>query len=269
MSHKVFITGTDTGVGKTVLTALLLAYLRRHRCNALVIKPFASGSHRDSALLNRVQDRCVEAAAVNPFYYPEPLAPLAAARASGQVVRLQDVVRHIDRLGHRAEVLLVEGCGGLLAPLGPQYDAVDLIEKIGAKVVVVAQNRLGVLNHALLTLRALEARRLDVAALVLMETRRPDPSRATNPSLLAELAHPLPVFTLPFLGPQAATLGVIRRAEGAVENILQKVLVRAGVPASVGATSASARRRTRPEKKAKKAVDGGAGCGKLTALHNQ
>ena len=269
MSHKVFITGTDTGVGKTVLTALLLAYLRRRRCNALAIKPFASGSHRDGTLLNRVQDRCLGEVAVNPFYYTAPLAPLAAARAGGQVVRLQEVVRHIDRLGRQADVLLIEGCGGLLAPLGPRYDAVDLIEKIGAKVVVVARNRLGVLNHALLTLRALEARGLEVAALVLMETRRPDPSHATNPSILAELAHPRPVFNLPFLGPQAATFRVIRRAESAVENILQKVLVRAGVPASVRATSASARRRTRPEKKAKKAVDGGAGRGKLTALHNE
>src|SRR5205085_8917501 len=140
-----------TGVGKTLLTGLLLAHLRRTGTQALAMKPFSCGSRADAEFLHNIQNEDLTLDEINPFHFPEPVAPLLAARKHHRRIPLQTVLRHVqsvlDRhLGsvspplhhsitpslHHSTIsfLLIEGAGGLLAPLGERYSAIDLIEAL-------------------------------------------------------------------------------------------------------------------------------------------
>jgi dethiobiotin synthetase len=206
-----FITGTDTGVGKTVLTALLLQHLLRRGERALAIKPFATGSRADALLLRRVLQACAAkapgraaavlptAADLNPFFFRRPLAPLVAARLAGRRVTRARALQAIQARQRAGELLLVEGCGGLLTPLGPGYSARELIRELACPVVIVAHNRLGVLNQTLLAWEALGGALRPTAAVVLVNCARPDASAATNPRALAGCVAPTPVLVCPHL----------------------------------------------------------------------
>jgi dethiobiotin synthase len=207
-----FITGTDTGVGKTVLTALLLRHLRRRGRPAVAIKPFATGSRADAALLRRMLDDgrtappgeagTLAAAArdLNAFFFRQPLAPWVAARQEKRRVTLAQALEAIRAWQAPGRWLLVEGCGGLLTPLGPGYSARELIRELRCPAVIVARNRLGVLNQVRLAWEALGGARGAAAAVVLMDCARPDLSARTNPRALAEWVAPTPVFVCPHWG---------------------------------------------------------------------
>ena len=105
----IFITGTDTGVGKTLLTGLLLQHLRRTGCHALAMKPFCSGDPSRRALAARLQDGELTLEEMNPFFFEEPLAPLVALRQHHLGIRLQEVLRRISHVATRCECLLIEG----------------------------------------------------------------------------------------------------------------------------------------------------------------
>src|SRR5258705_5215735 len=182
----IFITGTDTGVGKTLLTGLLLAHLRLTEVRALAIKPFCSGGTADIVILHALQDGELTREEISPFYFREPLAPLVAARKQRRRIGLKEVLRHVHRVAsslasspiqqstnplihsfrspalHHSTtpVLLIEGSGGLLVPLGEGYTVLDLILNLDCEVVVVSRNRLGTINHTLLTVQALQNARM-------------------------------------------------------------------------------------------------------------
>src|SRR5467141_1062615 len=101
------------------------------------MKPFCSGSRDDVRLLQAIQCSEISDEEVNPFYFAEPVAPLVAARKTGKKIPLQRVVDAIMLIARRCDHLIVEGAGGLLAPLGPNYSAADLIEKLNCGVCVV------------------------------------------------------------------------------------------------------------------------------------
>jgi dethiobiotin synthetase len=165
----VFITGTDTGVGKTLLTGLLLEWLRSiAKVDALAIKPFISGNLGDARLLARIQRDVLNLDELAPYRYELPLAPGVAAEHEGKSVPLRTAVAFIERMRRRCGCLLVEGCGGLLSPLGRSYNALDIIDRLGAHVIVVARNQLGAINQVLLTERALSTARVHSLRVVLM-----------------------------------------------------------------------------------------------------
>lgn len=207
-----FITGTDTGVGKTVLTALLVRHLRRRGRPVVAIKPFATGSRADAALLRRVLDDgrglppgesnadIAAARDLNAFFFRQPLAPWVAARRERRRVPLAQALEAIRAWQAPDRWVLVEGCGGLLTPLGPGYSARDLIRELGCPAVIVARNRLGVLNQVRLAWEALGGARGAAAAVVLMTGACPDLSARTNLRALAEWVAPTPVFVCPHWG---------------------------------------------------------------------
>jgi dethiobiotin synthetase len=211
MKRTFFITGTDTGVGKTVLTALLTQFLRQRGVDAAALKPVCSGGRADARVLHAAADKVLPLDAVNPWHFRAPLAPLLAARREGKHLRLSDVVAHVRALQKRFEVLLVEGAGGLLSPLGENFDSRDLMAALGATPIVVAPNRLGAVNHVLLTLDALP-RSAAAARVVLMSPRRPDAAARTNARLLAEFFRPESIFTLPWLGEKFSRAAALRDA---------------------------------------------------------
>jgi dethiobiotin synthetase len=209
----IFITGTDTGVGKTLLTALLLHHLRDSGVRALAMKPFCSGGHADVRLLQSLQPGELSDAEMNPFYFAKPVAPLVAQKGR-RAIRLGEVIEKIRKVRSRCDCLLIEGSGGLLVPLGPDFMVADLITNLKCRVIVAARNRLGTINHTLLTAGALLARglRRQDLSVVLMSQRTKDSSCATNQDVLTELLNPVPVLKIPFLGSRISSKGAIARS---------------------------------------------------------
>jgi dethiobiotin synthase len=210
-AKTIFVTGTDTGVGKTLLTALVLHHLRRTGCHALAMKPFCSGGRGDVKLLNSLQNCELLTEEINPFYFVEPIAPLIAARMHGRNVSLNEVLDRVRKLKSKCDWLVIEGSGGLLVPLGEGYTVLDLMMRLGCPVVVVARNRLGVLNHTLLTIKAMQAVGIKSIAVVLMSCYERDTSAQTNEQTLTELLSPIGVLNIPFLGEGALRPAAIKR----------------------------------------------------------
>lgn len=223
-SRVVFVTGTDTGVGKTLLTGLLLHHLRRRGCQALAMKPFCSGDRGDARLLYAVQDGELTLDEINPFFFPEPLAPWVAARRHRRSVRLRDVLRRIADVASRCQCLLIEGSGGLLVPLGEGYSVADLVAKLGCEVLVVSANRLGTINHTLLTVQSLQHLGIKGLRVIMMAGPRADASSASNPSSLAALLGPVPVLPLGYLGRNLMRAGAVKATEKKCKKTLARIL---------------------------------------------
>jgi dethiobiotin synthetase len=224
MKKILFVTGTDTGAGKTVLTAMLLAFLRAGGVRALGMKPFCSGSRGDARLLHSLQRECLSLDEVNPFYFDKPLAPAAAAGRARPVAPLEGALRQIRLLAGRCDLLVVEGAGGLLAPLGEGYAARDLIRRLRCKAMVVCANRLGVINHVLLTAEALKHAGIKDFTVVMMGVRKPDISAASNPRLIRRLLPANPVFCLPYLGFGASKPGAVKNNVKYLKKTLAQLL---------------------------------------------
>ena len=195
-----FITGTDTRVGKTVLTALLTRHLRERGVNAVALKPICSGGRDDACALRAAMNAALTSDEINPWHFHAPLAPLLAARRERKQVKLADVLAHVRMMQKRFDMVLVEGAGGLLSPLGGNFDSRDLITALGATPMVVCPNRLGAVNQVLLTLAALPRSASCCARVVLMSPSKPDSSTNTNAGLLAEFLDAKRIFCLPRLG---------------------------------------------------------------------
>ena len=219
-----FITGSDTGVGKTLLTAMLLRHLRQRGGHALAIKPFCSGGRGDVTLLHTLQDQELTAREVNSFYFREPLAALVAARKHHRSIRLQEVLQRIFQIAGRCEFLLIEGSGGLLVPLGEGYSVADLIAKLNCEILVVARNQLGTINHTLLTVRYLQHIGIQKVKVVLMSMRRTDASSDSNASTLAELLGQIPLISFPYLGANPMRLEALKKNAKKIKKPLAQIL---------------------------------------------
>jgi len=209
-TKTLFITGTDTGVGKTVLTALLLAYLREEGVNALAMKPFSAGSLADARLFNRLQDNLLPMDLLAPFRFEAPVAPLVSVRKCRQHITLRQVLERIRQVDRRCDRLLVEGIGGVLVPLAEGFGVGQIIQRLACPVIVVARNRLGTINHTLLTVEMLRRLRVERIKVVLMDRSAEDSSREANREILADLLAPIEVLSLPCLGRTALGAKSIR-----------------------------------------------------------
>lgn len=194
--NGLFVTGTDTEVGKTVVTASLAAALRARGLPVRAIKSIATGGTApgpDAALLGMAAGhlplvtRC----------FLDPCAPDRAARQVGLTLDLDELVAAIRELAGSG-VPLIEGVGGWRVPLTPQHDVADLAASLGLPVLVVAANRLGVLNHALLTVNSVLDRGLTLAGLILVSPEQQSPLTGWN---VEDLTHRLvaPVVAFPRL----------------------------------------------------------------------
>jgi len=220
----IFVTGTDTGVGKTLLTASLLFHLRHTGVKALAMKPFCSGGTSDVDLIQAIQGSNPAREEVNPFYFAEPLAPLVAARKRRQRIRLPEVLRAIGRMEKQCDQLIVEGSGGLLVPLGERFTVAEVIANLDCNVVVVGKNQLGIINHALLTVEALRARGVTRLKVVLMGQTAADFSARSNAAILGEVLANIGIFTLPHLGAGATGSRAVKRNVGKIKKTLARIL---------------------------------------------
>ncbi len=192
-----FITGTDTGIGKTWLTCWLTRAWRQQGHNAAALKPISSGDRSDAEFLREAADNVLSLDEINPIHFREPAAPLLAARVENRDIDFPALNRSIATMSSHFSHLAVEGVGGWRVPLAPNYEVRDWARDLALPVVVVALNRLGVLNHTLLTVDSIRETGLICAAVVV--NAGPDPSpdldlaRRDNVLLLESLLR-LPVF---------------------------------------------------------------------------
>lgn len=185
---NLFITGIDTDAGKTYVSTLLVRALRRAGFDTAPMKPFCCGDRRDAEALFDACDGAVPLDEINPVWYESPAAPYTAARVEKRPADVPLVLETFRRLRARYRSLLVEGVGGWMVPISRDYFVADMTADMGLPVAVVVRNRLGALNHALLTVRDIERRGLPFAGIIFNRAEAEnDIAAATNRELLEDL----------------------------------------------------------------------------------
>lgn len=187
-----FVTGTDTGVGKTVVTGGIVAALRARGHDVGVAKPLQSGAlagdpSGDAMLLREWSGVPESAAEIAPYSFAAALAPSVAAALEERAVTLADALDAVQAIAERHDAVVVEGAGGLIVPLGPGWTVADLAVALGLPVLVVARAGLGTVNHSALTVGALRSLGLEPVGVVLNGSA--DESSQRNAELIEELAE--------------------------------------------------------------------------------
>ena len=185
------ITGTDTGIGKTVIAGAIAAELRRQGKRVGVLKPAASGCVRrreglvseDAEFLAHCADSPHPLDVIAPLRFVEPLAPAVAAQRMGVTLDWAAVQRSMNAIARDSEVLIVEGVGGIMVPMDERHTMLDLAAWLKLPAVIVARPNLGTINHTLLTARALESAGAKVAGVVINRypAEMPGVAEETNP----------------------------------------------------------------------------------------
>lgn len=208
-----FITGTDTEVGKTIISCAIANWFARRRFRVGALKPVATGCVRrreglvseDAEFLAAAGDVAFPLDLICPVRLVEPLAPAIAAERSGETIEWDAVGRSIALMSREADVMIVEGVGGVMVPLDRQHTVLDLAEALGWPAVVVARAGLGTINHTLLTVAALRSRGVRVAGVVIngYPAERATVAEETNPRAIEKWGR-VPV------------LCIVPKAEGAL-----------------------------------------------------
>lgn len=187
---KAFVTGTDTGVGKTFATALFTRALRRAGLDTIALKPVCCGPRDDVEILHEAADRELTLDEINPVWLRTPVAPLVAAREENTQISLPALRDWFSNVSSGRRSVLVEGAGGWLVPVTDGVSIADLAVMFQLPVLVVVANRLGCLNHTLLTLESIRARGLVCSGLILNRLNHDlsDESVRSNRAILEELA---------------------------------------------------------------------------------
>ncbi|MBI4970450.1 MAG: dethiobiotin synthase [Candidatus Omnitrophica bacterium] len=211
-----FIIGTDTGVGKTVIAAGLALVAREKKIRVGVMKPVATGcfshegellSHDTLFLLKASEGKRHELA--NPVRFRNPLAPLAAARHEARPIDTSHIIRAYEELHENFEFVIVEGIGGLMVPFTENYFVSDLIQEFKLPVIIVARTALGTINHTLLTIDAAKSRGLNILGIIFNNFNENSLSldEETSPRIISDLSR-VPI------------LGMVPKIEGLnVENL--------------------------------------------------
>jgi dethiobiotin synthetase len=192
----IFITGTDTGIGKTFVGIGIARALRAAGVDVGVMKPAETGCSvrrgalypKDALSLMRAAKSADALDLVNPYRFQAPLAPSVAAAQEGSMIVLPRLAATYRKLARMHTFMIVEGAGCILVPLTSTSDFLDLAALIGLPVLIVARPGLGTINHTLLTVMAIRCRGLAIAGIVInhSENRRTDGAALTNPAVIAQ-----------------------------------------------------------------------------------
>jgi len=202
------ISGTDTGVGKTEVACALLRCFREAGLRVIGIKPVETGCRSEGGELIPQDGLRLRAAAgveeplekIVPYRFSAPLAPAEAARQEGRTIGIDRIFQTFDALAGRYDLIVVESAGGLLAPLNDNFLFADLLPSFVLPVLLVAPNRLGAINHTLLSLEALRSRKVPVVGVVLNQiSPEPDLSAASNAAAIRKYGPAEFVIEVPFL----------------------------------------------------------------------
>lgn len=182
--NALFVAGTDTGVGKTVVTQLLASHLARGGLKVATQKWVETGNPRSGAVLS----------------YKLPASPHLAAKAENKRVDVRKIKKAFTKLSRASDLVIVEGTGGLLVPLTEKTLLIDVVKALGIPVLLVAANRLGAINHTLLSLEALRARKMKVVGVIFNSVSKGGKKAILddNPRIVGKIAKGIPVGILPY-----------------------------------------------------------------------
>jgi dethiobiotin synthetase len=205
-ARGVFITATDTGVGKTLVASALVMRLRQQGIDVGVMKPIETGVSRatkarsDGVRLRRAARSLDPMAEVCPYVFRLPVAPLSAARAEKTTIQIATIMRTFGALSQKHAFMMVEGIGGIQVPITQLFNISDFIYRTKLPTIVIGRSGVGGINHALLTLHALYRRKIPVVALVLNQCRpvRTHIARAQEQSTVSLLRM---LAGVPVIGP--------------------------------------------------------------------
>jgi dethiobiotin synthetase len=208
MAEGIFITGTDTGVGKTLIAAGLVAALKEQGIDVGVMKPLESGAPsfgsapipRDAVYLKEIAGVRDELDLINPYCFKAPLAPGVAAAEEGVEVDLQRIRVRYEELTARHPFMVVEGAGGILVPVAQGVLLPELIKLLDLPLLLVARSSLGTINHTLLSLYYCQQEGLEVRGVIMSKsTPEADPAEASNAQVIAECSAVPLLGTFPYL----------------------------------------------------------------------
>lgn len=205
-----FVTGTDTSVGKSLLACAIIRLLREQGMDAVGFKPVATGelegSPGDATALYEASDRSEPVELICPFRFARPLAPTLAAKHDGMELDMGRIHTVLDAICERHAGVILEGVGGLLVPLNQNTLVIDLALHIGFPVLVVCRAGLGTINHTLLTLRELHRAGLHIAGIVMNTTCVADADLATgSKEEIERISGERVLAVLPYIGSAART----------------------------------------------------------------
>lgn len=186
----IFITGTDTGVGKTFVTIWLARQLQKSGYRVGIMKPIACGPQRDNdaLLAKKVLKLDDPLALINPINLKAPLAPLVAARQEKRKININKIFSAYKKLEKKHDLVLVEGVGGVAVPILPRYCLINLIRDFGLPTIVVARAGLGTINHTLLTLNTLKEEKVAILGVIMNGFTGRDRSEKSNAKIIEELS---------------------------------------------------------------------------------
>ncbi len=196
----IFVTGTDTGVGKTVIAAGIAAGLRARGFDVGVMKPVAAGGREDADLLRLASGADDDPDLINPVCLRHPLSPNVAAQIEGVSVDIAGIERAARQLSRRHDLLVVEGAGGLLVPIRDDFFVADLALRLGLPLLIVARRGLGTINYTLMTMECAKGRGIAVAGVVYNDAVRTEEGIAerTNPEVVERLSGEPCLGIVPF-----------------------------------------------------------------------
>jgi dethiobiotin synthase len=204
----IFVTGTDTDVGKSLITAGLTRLLRNKGMDCVAIKPVETGCKikqgelfpEDGYLLWRASEAMISLDNVTPFRFSFPAAPYRSAAVQDSRLRVSDIVEHIKTVQDSHDLTIVEGAGGLFVPIEEKRTFLDLMAELNFPVVLVARTKLGTINHTLLSLEALERRNLNILAVILSKSEiNEGPEEGFIAGDIKRLTNNIPIIRFPFL----------------------------------------------------------------------
>lgn len=187
--HKgIFITGTDTGVGKTIVTAGISLALKNKGINIGVMKPISTGGIQDAKFLLNFIGLKDDIRLVNPVSFKNPLAPYIAGKIENRKINTNKIFTAFNKLKKLHEFIIVEGIGGVLVPILKDYFVLDLIKDFKLPVVIVSRAGLGTINHTLMTIKVLEQKRVKILGVVMNGFTGKDLSGKTNQFVVENLS---------------------------------------------------------------------------------
>lgn len=211
MKKGFFVTATDTGVGKTIISSALILLLRSIGYNVCGMKPIETGCKKqdnsnilipsDGSFLKDISNVNEDIELVTPLRFKNPLAPLTASRIENKTIKLEKIYKAFLKLSSKYDVIIVEGIGGLLVPIKKDYFVLDLALELKLPLIIVTRPGLGTINHTLLTLRYALSEGLEVSGIVINYCEPPTSSIAekTNYNILKQLSSVPIIGIFPYL----------------------------------------------------------------------
>jgi dethiobiotin synthetase len=229
--HGIFITGTNTGVGKTAVAAALAWTLRKRKIDVGVMKPFATANRvfskkyrsQDTAILAKASRVNEPDSNLNPYFYSIAASPLVASELKhGAPVNIKRAVHKLNKLGRKHDFLIAEGIGGIMVPLTENQCVAGFVKQVDLPVVIVSTAKLGTLNHTLLTVMACKKFGLKITGIILNKTsKKPNIVEQKTAEVIERLTHIKVLAVIPFSqGANYAAIGKVLEQDLDLDKLL-------------------------------------------------